>query len=173
MIGTWTRLDEHEHRDVWDRFDRQFHFLPNGIRPEQAILEPKPSITFDIRQIWDPASADHMDASISAIDAAARRAFLAGFGHDVELLILDWQHDAFRLKPADEVPVPVGADGFPLLPTVVPDGDYYIYAIPDLAEGTFGHPWEKSLCVFGPIMSRTLGAELRTWLPVIREQSDI
>ncbi|NYF10259.1 hypothetical protein HDC94_001415 [Leifsonia sp. AK011] len=157
---------------MWDEFYSRFQFVPSGGRPERAIREPSPSVTFDISQVWDASRPGHSDAAIRAVDASARRAFLAGFGEDVELLILDWQHDAFRLRPGDEVPAPTGGDGFPLLPTVVPDGDYYIYATLDLAEGTFGHPWEESLCVFGPIMSRTLGAELRTWLPVLREQRD-
>jgi len=170
MIGAWERLEEHERLKVWGEFRRRFQFSPSGGRPDLAISEPSPSVTFDIRQVWDAARPGYSDAAITAIDGATRRAFLAELGEEVELLILDWQHDAFRLRPAEAVPAPVGADGFPLLPTVVPDGDYHIYATPDLSEGTFGHPWELTLCVFGESMTRTLGAELRTWLPVLREQ---
>ncbi|MFB6780507.1 DUF2716 domain-containing protein [Streptomyces sp. NPDC056352] len=38
-------------------------------------------------------------------------------------------------------------EGWPLSP--YPDGDYYIFLADDLRFGTFGHPWEYSLCVFG------------------------
>jgi hypothetical protein len=33
--------------------------------------------------------------------------------------------------------------------TAYPDGDYYLYVPADLRMGTFGHPWERTLCVFG------------------------
>lgn len=118
-------------------------------------------MTFDIRGISDAVATE--------VEAAARRAFLADFGADVEVLVLDWQHDAFRVRPGQDAPVAVGADGFPLVPTVLPDGDYYIHATADLDNGTFGHPWEPSLCVFGPKLTLSLGSELRALLPVLRE----
>jgi hypothetical protein len=39
---------------------------------------------------------------------------------------------------------------------------------PDFAEGTFGHPWEQSLCVVGERLVETLGRWLTAWLPVLR-----
>ena len=57
-------------------------------------------------------------------------------------------------------------------PSVFPDGDYYAFAGPDLNEGTFGHPWEPSLCVFGHRLVASLGAALATWLPVKRMRSE-
>jgi hypothetical protein len=159
MIGAWSPLESHEERTIWDEFDRRFLFSPSGGGPEKSIDEPAPSVTFDLRGIWDATRPGHSDAAIAAIDALARRAFLAEFGEEVELLVLDWQHQGYRLRPAETVAAPIAPDGFPLIPTVVPDGDYYIYATPNLAEGTFGHPWEKSLCVFGTRMTRSLGFE--------------
>lgn len=163
MIGAWTRLEELEYRAVWDSFYDRFQFSPTGGRPVPAIRDPRPSITFDIRGVSE-SQADE-------IQVAARSAFLAAFGDEVELLVLDWQHDAYRLTPGLVAPVLLGEDGFPLIPTVVPDGDYYIYTTPDFEEGTFGHPWEPSLCVFGPKLTRSLGVELRAWLPVLRERA--
>ena len=32
------------------------------------------------------------------------------------------------------------------------------------AQGTFAHPWQQSLTVWGDELVRTLGAELLTWL---------
>ncbi len=51
---------------------------------------------------------------------------------------------------------------------VYPKGDYYIFLRDDLSEGTFGHPWEQTLCVFGERLLASLGRTLATWLPVIR-----
>ena len=39
---------------------------------------------------------------------------------------------------------------------VLPNGDYYLYLAPDLSFGTFGHPWEQTICVFGaPLLAAT------------------
>jgi len=161
MIGAWTRLEEPEYSTVWDAFDERFEFTPTGGRPLPAIRDPEPSMTFDIRGISRAVAAE--------VEVAARRAFLADFGSDVEVLVLDWQHEAFRVRPGQEAPVALGGDGFPLVPTVLPDGDYYIHTTADLENGTFGHPWEPSLCVFGPKLTLSLGHELRSMLPVVRE----
>jgi hypothetical protein len=161
MIGAWTRLEEPEYSAVWDAFDERFEFTPTGGRSLRAIRDPAPSVTFDIRGISVAAAA--------GIEASSRRAFIADFGADVEVLVLDWQHDAFWVRPGQGGPVAVGADGFPLVPTVLPDGDYYIHTTADLDNGTFGHPWEQSLCVFGPKLTLSLGSELRAILPVLRE----
>lgn len=161
MIGAWTRIDEPEYSMLWDAFEQRFHFTPTGGRPTPAIRDPRPSVTFDIRGIADAVAAE--------VDDMVRRAFLAEFGADVEVLVLDWQHDAFRVRPGHAAPAALGADGFPLVSAVVPDGDYSIHLTPDMENGTFGHPWEPSLCVFGPRLSGPLGDELRTVLPVLRE----
>jgi hypothetical protein len=36
---------------------------------------------------------------------------------------------------------------------------------PNLRWGTFGHPWQQSLCLWGAELLDSLGAELLTWLP--------
>lgn len=51
---------------------------------------------------------------------------------------------------------------------VYPNGDYHIFARDGFDEGTFGHPWERTLCVYGPLMVATLGRTLATWLPTVR-----
>lgn len=172
MIGVWNRLSEEQNRDAWDRFYRRFDFAATGGRPERAIREPSPSITFGLGPVWDAEHPGRSDAAIEAVEDSARRAFLAVLGTDVELLVLDWQHQGFRVRPAETAPADQYSDGWWTHPTAVPDGDYYIYASADLSEGTFGHPWEQSLCVFGRGMTRTLGTDLRTWLPVIRERPE-
>ncbi|MFS0913154.1 DUF2716 domain-containing protein [Microbacterium sp. 179-I 3D2 NHS] len=103
MNGAWSRLPERENRDAWDAFYRRFDFSATGGRSEQSIREPSPSVTFGIGQVWDEDRPGRSDASIQAIEASARRAFLAVLGDDVELLVLDWQHEGFRVKPAGTV----------------------------------------------------------------------
>ncbi|MFS0895581.1 DUF2716 domain-containing protein [Microbacterium sp. 179-I 3D3 NHS] len=85
------------------RVYRRFDFSATGGRSEQSIREPSPSVTFGIGQVWDEDRPGRSDASIQAIEASARRAFLAVLGDDVELLVLDWQHEGFHVKPAGTV----------------------------------------------------------------------
>ncbi|WP_060915462.1 DUF2716 domain-containing protein [Microbacterium oleivorans] len=170
MIGAWEPLTDDENDRAWDEFDARFRFVPTGGEARPAIEDPDPSITFDLEPLRAAGAPGLFRASWDSVEASARRAFLSAFGDDVALLVLDWNHNGYRLRPAEDVPPPIAPDGFPLLPSVLPDGDYYIHATPDLKEGTFAHPWEPSLCVFGPQMVRMLGAELRTWLPVLRER---
>ena len=50
---------------------------------------------------------------------------------------------------------------------VFPDGDYSIFLATDLRLGTFGHPWEETLCVFGqPLLDSGVVEDLA--LPIVR-----
>lgn len=83
-------------------------------------------------------------------------------------MVLDWQHAAYELVPAIEILDDAPKDQVNGYPTVYPDGDYYAFLTPDFSEGTFGHPWEPSLCVIGSRLVDTLGRSLATWLPIKR-----
>jgi len=55
-----------------------------------------------------------------------------------EIFRLNWGHASYAYNLAE---CPLGA-GFP-------DGDYEILLSEDMSFGTFGHPWEHSICIFG------------------------
>lgn len=126
-----------EYAEIWDRFDALFRFRPS-IQVFPAITEPTPSVT------WRLGGADD-DRFVETVQRAVTA--LAGEG---SLLCLDWQHTSYRVWPRLVGPDnldPPGAPGWPLSP--YPDGDYHIYLAEDFRFGTFGHPWERTLCVFG------------------------
>ncbi len=54
---------------------------------------------------------------------------------------LDWQHECFGIQVGS---VSSWANGYP-------DGDYAIYLEKNMRSGTFGHPWERSICFFGDV----------------------
>nr|WP_230688728.1 DUF2716 domain-containing protein [Micromonospora sp. WMMC415] len=60
------------------------------------------------------------------------------------------------LEPLD----PPGRPGWPLSP--YPDGDYHIYLSEDFRFGSFGHPWESSLCIFGAELLDAIAAVRRS-----------
>jgi hypothetical protein len=137
-------IPDDEYGPVWDRFYDRFRFRP-GIDPATwpAIFEPVPSVTWSL----DPLLGD--------LDAPVLTALAGCMPPDGSLLALDWQHDSYRVWPHR-----AGDDGWPL--SVYPNGDYYVFLAEDLSFGTFGHPWERSLCVFGArLLDRILPRVLR------------
>ena len=157
-------MTQGEYDEYWTRFDELFGFRP-GVDPSSwpAITEPLPSITFDLRVIRD---GPQLAAAYDAINAEALRSFVFALAGVPDLVVLNWQHSAYRFRPAaqalkwnkkSEWKVPV-----------YPNGDYYVFLTPDYSHGTFGHPWEKTLCVFGTPLIGSLGRSLSTWLPTKR-----
>jgi hypothetical protein len=146
----------------WTRFDERFEFKPDfheRVRP--AIRLDPECLVLDLAGLFAD-SGPRIGAGTSAITAAALRAFvwLAGDG---ELVALNWAHLSYRYSPAlNAVRYP---DPLDLPVPIFPNGDYYIHMDPDLRWGTFGHPWQQSLCIWGSDLVSSLGTELLTWLP--------
>lgn len=158
----WTELGERQYDLQWSRFRQKFGFRP-GTDPASwpAIAEPEPSVTFDLSIISDGA---RRGAAYDAINAEALRAFLWSLAGVPELVALDWQHPGYLFRPAVQA---LGWQPEWKIP-VYPDGDYFAFMTPDFTDGTFGHPWEQTLCVFGARLLDSLGRSLATWLPTKR-----
>jgi hypothetical protein len=158
----WIELTDDEYHSVWSQFDQQFHFrastTPDGW---PGIREPVASVTFDLSAIAD---GPRRGAAYDAVNAEALRAFVWALPEVDRWIALDWQHPAYWFHPA-----PFALTWKPdwSVP-VYPDGDYFSFLVPEMTAGTFGHPWEKTLCVFGDPLVSTLGETLATWLPVVR-----
>ncbi|MER5261087.1 DUF2716 domain-containing protein [Actinosynnema sp. NPDC002837] len=126
-------FDQAEHDEVWRLVDRLLDFRPST-RAFPGITEPPGSVTWHLN-----VDEDGLDELQSVIVAGLREA------GDEELYWLDWQHVGYRFEPDR-----VGRPGQPPWPGhAYPDGDYFLYVTRDLRLGTFGHPWEHTLCVFG------------------------
>lgn len=162
----WTFLDPDVQTAAWARFADKFGELHPGLHADNwpAIVEPTPSVTFDLRP--DAKKAPTMWAAhFDAVNAEAARCLLevadpprvgrAGLATPRIPTRPGRTHDCARRHVACAVPV-------------YPNGDYYTFALPDFTEGTFGDLWEQSLCVFGPRLVDTLAVTLSTWLPRLR-----
>ncbi|EME63935.1 DUF2716 domain-containing protein [Amycolatopsis decaplanina] len=137
-------LGEAEYRRVWDRFHAEFAFKPSTDRFQwPGIDEPAGSVTWSLSALDDDPGYLLLDRMVSAV-----RRGLASCAD--ELYALDWQHESYRF--------PTSAKDWPLSP--FPDGDYHCYLTPDFALGTFGHPWEYTVCVFGDALVTAVSAEL-------------
>ncbi len=148
-----------DYATAWAPFDARFAARPDfSERYAPALQLDAGCLVIDLADVFEERGA-RFAAGEAAISAAALRAFvwLAG---DEDLVALDWQHQSYRWSPAAQAL----SDSECLVP-VFPNGDYYAHMPGDLRWGTFGHPWQQTITIWGDELVRTLGAELLTWLP--------
>ncbi|WP_404953246.1 DUF2716 domain-containing protein [Streptomyces sp. 147326] len=141
----------HDDGPLWDRFYADFDFKPSTTyRP--AITDPSPSA------VWNLHSHHRLVPDLPAeVDAIVRRGLLAATKPGEFVYWLDWQHNGYRYDPRrTDLP------GRPPRPGegTCPNGDYYLHLTHDLRLGTFGHPWEQTLTVWGTSLLAAVGAEL-------------
>ncbi|MET9633932.1 DUF2716 domain-containing protein [Lentzea sp. NPDC006480] len=160
LSEAWTEVD---YRQAWDpfydRFDFRASFYPKNW---PAIAEPAGSVTLDLAGIFQP---DQFVRGSTRVDEVVLASFLRVYPEETVLLALDWQHPAYQFRPHRLGGASEWLDS-PFSP--FPDGDYYIFLTEDMSRGTFGHPWEQTLCVWGDDLVRDLVPELD--LPVKRAQ---
>lgn len=161
LSEAWARIDQHAYRRVWDEFDERFQFKPS-IYPKNwpAITEPRGSVTLDLADIFQ---SDQWVRRSLRVDEVVLASFLRVYPEETELLALDWQHPAYLFRPhlLGDASTWLHSPFSPF-----PDGDYYIFLTEDMSQGTFGHPWEQTLCVWGDELVRDLVPALD--LPVKR-----
>lgn len=165
----WEKLDD-EYESFWTPFDDKFGFRP-GTQPGSwpAIKEPHGSITFGLAALFDGTGTGEWLRR--AIDFTVIWALADIVGPDSPLIAMDWQHPCHYFWPHRNRAIePSGMLSMNHI-TPVPDGDYYIFVNEDMSAGTFGHPWEQTLCVFGADLVSKLEAPLAAMLPIVRSKS--
>ncbi len=155
---------------MWTRFTDLFGFDRSRGLAAPVINDPTPSVTFDLNGL---EAGSRWAASVDAIQAEALRCFVTDLPGSDSMFVLDWQHPAYRFDAHAEALDTTPRDPVDDYPTVYPDGDYYAFVTADMTNGTFGHPWEPTLCVFGDQLVPTLGASLALWLPIKRSTSHL
>jgi hypothetical protein len=169
------RLRDPERGAVWDRFDAAFDFRPS-ICHFPGIVEPAGSSTWDLGAIREEPGEQLLDR----YEQTLLSGFSASAAPGMELLVLDWQHTCYAVRPDLPtsnmfLPHAIGKPhlaGWPLSP--YPDGDYFIYLASDFTFGSFGHPWEQTVCVFGEKLLARVAVSLDELLgPPIRREGRI
>ncbi|OSZ59539.1 hypothetical protein OQI_15670 [Streptomyces pharetrae CZA14] len=146
-------LPEAEHRRVWDRFSADFRFRPSmSPLTWPGIEEPPASTTWSLALLDD----DPGYARLDRLTAVVKQGLVSCVGPRGALYALDWQHTSYRFTPTE-----TGGPGQPAWPlSPCPDGDYSILLSEDFRTGSFGHPWEESLCLFGAELLDTVSAQV-------------
>ncbi|MEU6864719.1 DUF2716 domain-containing protein [Streptomyces sp. NPDC046876] len=141
----------HDDGPLWERFYADFDFKPSTThRP--AITDPSPSAVWNLHAHHRPTR--DLPAELEAI---VQRGLLTATEPGEFVYWLDWQHDGYRYDPRrTDMP---GRPPRPGLGTY-PNGDYYLHLTQDLRLGTFGHPWEQTLTIWGPALLTAIEGEL-------------
>jgi hypothetical protein len=160
--GAWEPLPDAIAAQAMDAFQTKYAFDP-GMEPSSwpSLAEPAPSITLNISSVGSGGGL-----TIPQADELILRLLVAAFPPATRLVAINYNHYAYwlwphRLAAADRS----WPDSWPVHP--YPNGDYSIFASEDLAAGTFGHPWERSLCIFGASPIASVRALPASW-PVLR-----
>ncbi|GAB3169722.1 DUF2716 domain-containing protein [Micromonospora palomenae] len=161
-VTGWQHLNRAEYDQVWDGFDERFQFRASMDASQwPAIIEPVPSLTWDLaisRHDFDERWRSGLWRF--AVDEDGLNRLVMGalqdcVADDDWVYVLDWQHPAYRCWP-HRVDPDSRTDMWPV--EVFPNGDYYIFASRDLRFGTFGHPWEATLCIWGADLINAVAA---------------
>ncbi|GAA0272894.1 DUF2716 domain-containing protein [Streptomyces polychromogenes] len=156
----------HDDGPLWDRVYADFAFKPS-VTCRPAITDPSPSA------VWNLHSHHRLVPDLPAeLDAIVQRGLLAATEPGEFVYWLDWQHGGYRYDPRrTDMP---GRPPRPGLGTY-PDGDYYLHLTHDLRLGTFGHPWEQTLTVWGPTLLAAVEGELTELLgdPIRRRSQPV
>lgn len=137
--ATMRSLENIEYEHVWAAFYDKFKFKPSVNGPFPAIVEPSQSVAFRLRD-------QHTDDELDELREAIFHAFSVAEMQVDEVYYLDWQHECFGIKIGS---MSSRVNGYP-------DGDYAILVEKSMRSGTFGHPWEGSICFLGDVFVREI-----------------
>jgi hypothetical protein len=161
--AAWEEITAEKYEDFWGPFKARFNFKSTLWR-QSAINEPAPSVTVDLAPILAGTRAEAAAGEL-AVNALALVAMTRAFADTDRLLVLDWQHPSWWFRPH----LHAEADDPQWAIPVVPDGDYHVFLTEDMSTGTFAHPGEETLCVWGTLLP-FLAPMLTAWLPVKRSK---
>ena len=141
-MDNWIPLSDQENKMIWKRIYKEFKFKLS-ISKFPSFKVPSPFITYDISHLFEEA----IELSLyDAIEAEALNVFKDNTLANEYILALDWQHECYWVNPHLEfLKDQFGEWTVP----IVPNGDYYFFIQKDFKWGLLGHPWEKSITIFG------------------------
>jgi hypothetical protein len=141
-MKNWVPFSDQEYDQIWHRIYIDFKFEPS-ISNFPSFQVQHPFITYDISDYFgDSTDLDaYDDLEEKALDAFKESTLVEEY-----ILALDWQHECFWVNPRLEFE----RDEFGewTIP-IFPNGDYYFFIQKDFKWGYLGHPWERSITIFG------------------------
>jgi hypothetical protein len=141
-MKNWVPFSDKEYDQIWERIYRDFKFEPS-ISEFPSFKVPYPFITYDVSDYFGE-SVD-LDA-YDDLEEKALLVFKENTSFNEYILALDWQHECYWVNP--NVKFERDEFGEWIIP-IFPNGDYYFFIQKDFKWGFLGHPWERSITIFG------------------------
>jgi hypothetical protein len=142
MVG-WTLLEDDDLKKVWARIYKDFDFKPS-VKIFPSFRTPSPFIKYDISNCYaEELIRDFEDKSVMAFQQCTQPGEL--------IYALDWEHECYLVDPRLEFPrhTPWRVDNGDWIISIHPDGDYHFFVATDFSWGILGHPWEKTITIYG------------------------
>ncbi|MFD8492542.1 DUF2716 domain-containing protein [Amycolatopsis sp. NPDC059657] len=149
MNPAWEQVSRVVDEPAWYWVYDKLRFWPSTFpHAWPGFAEPSPSVTWDL----SASDADRGSAefrlgpnSIEAdeVNRIALHALRDCVKLDEWVWVLHWQHQSYKFYPHRM------GEGQQWPVSVFPQGDYHLFLASDYRFGTLGHPWERSLCVYG------------------------
>ncbi|MCC7372145.1 MAG: DUF2716 domain-containing protein [Chloroflexi bacterium] len=158
-MSAWVELGLSEYSEVWNEFTSRFKFAPSMDALEsRGYTPPKPFQIYDISKV----SISKYDSDY--IDQEFMNIFMKIVPIGGYIYALDWHHDSYRVY------VHEGSD--PWYISIYPDRDYHIFLSSDMSFGIIGHPWMKTVCVFGEeLLGEIIRFDHRMFRSIIEQSS--
>jgi hypothetical protein len=143
-VKNWMCIDEEKENLIWNNFIEQFNFKQSNFKNGSGSFDaPKPYVTYDISKIYDKSLYDLL---YKDLEEKMEKIFIENTNINEYIYVLDWQHPCYLYNPRieseknefDEWTIPL-----------YPDGDYYFFIKNDFSWGYLGHPWHKTITIFG------------------------
>ena len=136
----WAKLSKKKYDEVWDRFYSDFDFKPS-INSWPSVESKLPTLKLDIREIF---RENYPNPYLVRFCELGQELLIDISKPNKRLYALDWQHECYEFDPK------LGMSESELFtPSLVPDGDYYIFLSKDFSNVWFGHPWEQAITLIG------------------------
>lgn len=96
----WRKLGRRPHSATWRSFEKEFGFKPSVYADKwPSITEPKPSQTWNLKEIFSAPSPDDLRDGVVAINTSCHDALCAYLKRNDSVYVLDWQHYSYEFWP--------------------------------------------------------------------------
>ncbi|WP_315907144.1 DUF2716 domain-containing protein [Priestia koreensis] len=146
-MDNWIPFTEQEQDVVWEVIDKMLKFSPS-IRRFPGLKVPHPFISYDVSGYFEGTMGE---GAYEDLEEKSLTVFQKLTDPDEYIYALDWQHECYWLNSH----LPLERDGWgEWIVPIFPDGDYYFFIEKDFKWGFLGHPWERSITIFGEELLR-------------------
>ena len=143
-----------EYREVWDRIYHDFKFEPS-ISDFPSLQVSKSFITYDVsRYLNGSVGVDLYEKAYNDLEKKSLLVFQELTQSNEYMYALDWQHSCYWINPRLEFPK---SEFDEWTVPIFPNGDYYFFIQKNFEWGLVGHPWERTITIFGEKLIRTFG----------------